>query len=204
MMVAAGPEGPVYGCGRGMLRDILARLLGMPYVRPIDFDIFSGTSAQAVYTDWAAYAILVTVSEAKDTPDAGRWAARRATYQRIKELVDPRAVERHFLVKKLQAFIALAFASILIFSNNVDALQIPEADRRIAALADGVRMPPEMAKALQAWMDQPGNIAELARWLEARDIGEFDAYTPLRTVTKTTMQELARSDLDDAFIAFAS
>jgi hypothetical protein len=201
VMVAAGPLGPVYGCGRGMLRDILARLLGMKYVKPIDFDIFSGKSAQAAYTDWAAYAILVTVSEAKDTAEAGRWAERRATYERLKEIVDPRAVERTFLVKGFKAFTALAFASYLIFSNNLDALQIPEGDRRVAALANGLKMTPEMAQALQAWMDDPGNIAELARWLEARDIEAFDVYTPLVTKTKTTMQELARSELDDAFIA---
>jgi len=66
-------------------------------------------------------------------------------------------------------------------------------------LSNGERMPAEMAEALQAWMDLPGNIAELARWLEARDLTSFDVYTPPVTETKTVMQELARSEIDDAY-----
>lgn len=201
IMVAANQDGPVYGAGRGILRDIIARLLGPKYVRAVDFDMFSGHSGQSVYTDWAAYAVLVTVSEAKDTPDSGRWAARRAVYERIKELVDPRAVERMFVGKYTIAFSSLAFAGYLIFSNNRDAMQIPDGDRRITALANGTQMAPSMAAGLQAWMEQPGNIAALAQWLDARDLFRFDAYTPLGTQTKTIMQELARSDLDDAFLA---
>jgi len=201
IMVAAGPEGPVYGTGRGMLRDIIARLLGPKYVRPIDFDVFTGKSAQGTYTDWAAYSVLVTINEARDTGDSGRWTERRAVYERLKEIVDPRAIERTFLVKHKQAFRAQAFASYLIASNNRDALQIPADDRRAAALVNGEQMRPEMAAALQEWMDVPGNIAELARWLEARDLSTFDAYLPPVTETKTVMQELGRSELDDAFNA---
>jgi hypothetical protein len=199
IMVAANENGPVYGAGRGMLRDVLERLFNGAYVRTIDFDIFSGKSAQAAYTDWAAYSVLVTVSEAKDTAESGRWADRRATYERLKETVDPRPVERTFTVKGLPAFRALAFASYLIFSNNFDAIQLPPDDRRATVLRNGAKMTPAMAIELQAWMNQPGNIAEVARWLEARDLTRFDAYTPMPTATKTLMQELARSEIDEAF-----
>jgi hypothetical protein len=199
IMVAANSEGPVYGTGRGMLRDILARLLGAKYVKPLDFDVFTGKSAQGVYTDWGAYAILVTVNEAKDTADSGRWSERRAVYERIKEIVDPRPIERTFTVKGRQAFQALSFASYLIFSNNRDAVQIPDGDRRAAGLANGKQMSAEMAVALQEWMDQPGNISALGQWLAARDLSHFNAYMPPVTETKTIMQELARNAQDDAF-----
>ena len=111
--------------------------------------------------------MLVTVNEAKDTPEFGRWSERRAVYERLKELVDPRAIERTFLKKGQQAFQAPAFASYLIASNNRDALQIPPGDRRVAALANGGQLPGAQAKVLQAWMEQPGNIAALAGFLEA-------------------------------------
>jgi hypothetical protein len=199
VMVAASEQGPIYGAGRGMLRDVLARLMGERYVRAIDFDVFSGRSAQGVYTDWAAYATLVTVSESKDTPESGRWSAQRAVYERIKEIVDPRPTRRTFMRKGLPAFEATCFASYLIFSNNRDALQIPANDRRVTALQNGLELTPERAIALQAWMEMPGNIAALARLLEARDLTAFNAYTPLRTATKTVMQELARSELDEAY-----
>jgi len=201
VMVAVDERGPVYGAGRGILRDVIARLLGPKYVKPIDFDVFTGSSPQGIYTDWGAYATVVTVNEAKDTADSGHWANRRAVYERLKELVDPRAIERTFLPKGKQAFTAHAFASYLVFSNNRDALQIPVDDRRVTALANGGRMSGEMAAGLQAWMADAGNIAELARWLEARDLAGFDVYAPPHTDTKATMQELARSELDEAFEA---
>jgi hypothetical protein len=199
MVAAAGADGPVFGAGRGLLRDILARLLGPRYVTTIDFDVFAGRSAQGVYTDWAAYATLVTVAESKDTPESGRWTAQRAVYERIKEMVDPRAVERTFQRKGLPAFRAMCFASYLIFSNNRDALQIPTGDRRVTALQNGRQLPENQAEMLQQWMDEPGNIAALARFLEARDTADFSPYVPLRTSTKDVMQQLARSELDDAY-----
>jgi hypothetical protein len=200
VMVAADEDGPVYGAGRGMLRDILARLMGERYVSTIDFDIFAGKSSQGVYTDWGAYSTLVTVSESKDTVDSGKWTAQRAVYERLKEIVDPRPVERTFVPKGKPAFRALSFASYLIFSNNRDALQIPEKDRRVSALRNGRQLPPAQAAELQAWMDQPGNINSLARLLEARDLAAFDPYTPLHTKTKGVMQELAQSEIDTAYL----
>ena len=201
IMVAATDEGPVYGAGRGMLRDILGRLMGPQYVRTIDFDVFTGRSSQGVYTDWAAYSTLVVVNEAKDTPESGKWADRRAVYERIKELVDPAPVERMFTPKGRPAFVAWAFASYLIFSNNRDALQLPADDRRATALSNGGRLSPQQAEQVDAWTREPGNIAALGAWLEARDLTHFDAYAPLETETKATMQELARSDVDIAFSA---
>jgi hypothetical protein len=201
VMVACDGNGPVYGAGRGILRDVLARLIGPKYVQPVDFDVLTGKSAQGVYTDWGAYALLVTVNEAKDTADSGRWAEKRAVYERLKELVEPRAIERLFHVKGSPAFRALSFASYLIFSNNRDSLQVPPDDRRFTALANGKRMTGAMAQELTWWMQNPGSIAALARWLDARDLTEFDAFTPLVTATKTAMQELARSEMDDWFAA---
>jgi hypothetical protein len=199
IMVAATDDGPVYGAGRGLLRDILARLFGAHYVKPLDFDVFTGQSAQGVYTDWGAHSILVTVTEAKDTTDSGKWASRRAVYERLKEIVDPRAIDRTFMVKGRSAFTAKSFASYLIFSNHRDALQVVAGDRRVTALANGRPAPAKMAAAITEWMENPGNIAELARWLEARDLTGFNVYAPLMTKTKMIMQELAGNEFDEVF-----
>jgi hypothetical protein len=199
VMVANSEGGQVQGTGRGFLRDILARLFGPSYVRPIDFDVFSGRSAQGQFTDWAAYAVLVTVSEAKDTANSGRWSEQRAIYERIKEIVDPRAVERTFTSKYGKPFRALAFASYLIFSNNADAMQLVDGDRRVTALANGVQMSEEMAERLTAWLRDPANVAAVARDLEAESLAGFNIYKPLPTQTKRTMQDLARTELDEAY-----
>ena len=173
-MVAAGPEGADYGCRPGHAAGYHAAAARPGRTSAADFNIFTGTSG-SVYTDWPARAILVTVSEAKDTPDAGRWSARRATYERMQELVDPRAVERPFTGQATADVHALAFASYLIYSNHRRRPANPGGDRSVPALSNGVRMPPEMAKALQAWMDQPGNIANWrGGW--RRDNSKFDAF----------------------------
>jgi len=198
VMVAAGIDGPVYGTGRGKLKEILSRLMGPRYVKPLDFDLFSGKSSQATYTDWGAYSTLVVVSESKDTIDSGRWSAQRAVYERLKEIVDPRPVVRTFTMKNRQAFEAVSFASYLVFSNNFDPLQIPDNDRRITALANGAQMSAEMAQALDDWMDKPANIAELGAWLESSDLSEFNPYAPLKTATKARMQAMSRSEFDEA------
>ena len=201
VMVAQDVEGQIFGTGRGMLRDILQRLLGNAYAKHVDFDILTGKSAQGVYTDFLADVVLLMVDEAKDTADASRWSERRAAYERLKSVIDPRAIERSFVVKGEQRFFGLCFAAFLIFTNNLDAIQIPPGDRRFGCLANGGRMTAEMAKGLQAWMDQPGNIAELARWLEAATSDqEFDPFEAPVTLTKTAMQELASSERDDAFL----
>jgi hypothetical protein len=160
--------------------------------------LFSGKSGQATYTDWAAYATLVVVSESKDTPDSGRWSSQRAVYERLKEIVDPAAVLRTFTMKHRQAFEAVSFASYLIFSNNFDPLQLPDDDRRVTAIANGRQMTAEMAQALDDWMAVPANIAELGRWLESSDLSKFNAYAPLKTVTKARMQAMSRSEFDEA------
>jgi hypothetical protein len=202
VMVAQDVEGQIFGTGRGMLRDILQRLLGNAYAKHVDFDILTGKSAQGVYTDFLADVVLLMVDEAKDTADAARWAERRAAYERLKSVIDPRAIERSFVVKGGQRFFGLCFAAFLIFTNNLDAIQIPPGDRRFGCLANGGRMAAEMAKGLQAWMDQPGNIAALAAFLEARfKTMVFDPFEAPVTLTKSAMQELAGSERDDAFLA---
>jgi hypothetical protein len=200
IMVATDASGaPVYGCGRNTLCKIITHLLGPRYVRSLDFDVLAGRSAQGVYTDWMAYSVMVYVSEARDA-EGGRWTSRNALYERLKELVDPTPQPRTFHVKGKQAFEGLSFTSYMIMSNNNDALKLPADDRRFTALRNGVRLEQPAAKLINHWMGEPGNIAELARALAARDLSGFNAYEPLHTATKTTMQELARTEFDDWFL----
>ena len=97
-------------------------------------------------------------------------------------------------------FYGLCFAGFLIATNNLDAIQIPDGDRRFAVLANGGRMTAEMAKKLQTWMEQEGNIAALAQWLETSDLEKFDPFDAPETLTKKAMQEMSRTDRDEAFL----
>lgn len=196
VMVAANANGPVYGTGRGILRDIMAALFGQSYVTTVEYDMLSGRNSQAKYTSWQAYSLMVVVNEAREESDSGRWTVQRATYERFKEIVDPRRVMRLFHVKGEKPFMGISFSTYLIATNNADALQIPADDRRFTVLSNGVRMTTDMAVLLTHWMEQPGNIAVLARYLDTRDLTGFQMHEPLRTAAKTVMQELSQTDFD--------
>ena len=172
VMVAQDVEGQIFGTGRGMLRDILQRLLGNAYARHVDFDILTGQSAQGVYTDFLADVILLMVDEAKDTADASRWSERRAAYERLKSMIDPRAIERSFMVKGGQRFFGLCFAGFLIFTNNLDAIQIPAGDRRFGCspMAGGCRGEWRRVAGVDG---SAGQHRRAGAFLEARDISEI-------------------------------
>jgi hypothetical protein len=115
-------------------------------------------------------------------------------------LIDPRATVRSFTIKHVTTFYGLCFAGFLLFTNHLDAIQIPPGDRRFGVLSNGEQMTGEMAKALQTWMEQEGNIAALSRWLEARNIEKFEPFKAPETMAKKAMQEMAMSERDEAFL----
>lgn len=205
--VAATRDGSaegMFGTGRGMMFRILHALYGPSYCKNEDFDILAGTSAQAVYTDWQAYCVLVTVDEAHVSPTAHRRGEKRAVYTALKNCIDPAAKRRSFKTKGGQAFDGTSYCSVVVATNHVDAAAIPEDDRRITVLRNGTPMTPQEAKTLNAWIEAPGSIAALAEYLGRVDLTNFDMYTALRTDAKTEMVEAGQSEMDEILIDFAA
>lgn len=186
-----------YGTGRGIFFKILARLFGPEYCTSQEFSVLSGASNQAVYTDWLHYNILVMINEASTSPTAHRRGERRSVYEVLKEVIDPDARVMEFKAKYGKNFKGMTYASIMVGTNHADAAAIPINDRRITALRNGREMTPAEAIELVAWREDPGNIAELARFLAARDLSAFNMYVPLDTATKREMTELAASQVDN-------
>jgi hypothetical protein len=204
--IAADEDGPRegnFGTGRGMVGRILAKLFGEEYCRAEDFDILAGTSAQAVYTDWMAYCILVTVDEAHVSPTAYRRGEKRSVYTALKNCVDPAPKRRSFKVKGLPAFDGISYCSITVATNHTNAMAIPENDRRFSVLRNGRPMLPEEAVALNAWMNKPANIAALAHYLDV-DLAGFNMYAPLQTEAKQRMAEQSLSEMDNILEDFAA
>lgn len=188
---------PVYGTGRGTLFKLIARLFGERYVSHQSFDVLSGTSSQAVYDDWLAESVIVTVNEAKTDINDGRFAARAATYERLKEIVDPSVRTLTLNRKGEKRFAAQVYASLIIATNHPDAIMIPEDDRRFAVLANGSALPPRHP--IHAWMLDSGNLAALARHLETMDLGDFRSDHPPETDSKRHMAAMSANELDRAF-----
>ncbi len=196
VMVAHGR----FGTGRNTYGDLLSLLLGRNYVREIPFETFTGKTYQSQYNAWQADALVVVVSESSEAHDGSLWNTKRNTYERLKQIVDPRPGRPVLInMKGATNFYSTSSASFLIATNHADALPIPENDRRFGVVLNGEPQDPGYWAYLRDWMERPANIAAFHAALMAVDLSEFDPYTPPLFEGKTAMAEESRSDLDRAF-----
>jgi hypothetical protein len=186
-----------FGTGRGLMGRIARKLYGEQYTRSQSFAVISGTSSQSAFNDWLHGSVLVTIDEAQTSPTAYRRGERNATYEVLKELVDPAPKLHRFHGKNRQAFDGMSYASIWVATNHANAVSIPAHDRRFTILRNGRGITPAEAIEIVAWMDDPANIGALAQALAARDLTGFDMMAPLVTAGKDEMAELARSDVEE-------
>jgi hypothetical protein len=187
----------VFGTGRGLLARIATKLYGENYVRPEDFNVIAGTSSQGVFTDWRLNAVLVYVDEALTSPTAYRRGERKTLYDVLKNVVDPAPKRGSFKGKYEKAIQGTAYNSLWVFTNHANAVALPSNDRRITVLRNGRKMTLQERQTILAWMDKPGNIAALARFLETRELSGFDMFEPLDTDAKTNMYEMSRTPVED-------
>lgn len=189
-----------FGTGRSTFGELFKKLLGAQYVSTVGFDHFAGRTYQSQYTAWQADALMVIVNESSTADNGSTFRTKHDTYERLKEIVDPRATERTIVTHGRPAYKAMVFASYLIFTNNPDALPLPAEDRRFWVCTNGERKRPEFWDGINTWMREPANIAAFVRWLDAVDLSAFNPYdAPPMTDGKRDMTELSRSDLDRAF-----
>lgn len=192
-----------HGTGRGTLGELVMRLFGQRYVKTLPFDIFAGRTYQSQYNSWGADCLFVLVNESSDASNGqSTYSAKRDTYEKLKDLVDPRPIVRHFVVHGKTAFDAPGYTSYIIATNHADALPLPADDRRFAVLTNGE--PRELAfwQRVNAWLEQPASIAAFAKYLGDYDITGYSPFAvPPMTDAKLAMTELATSDLDKAFDA---
>ena len=194
----------VFGTGRGLLFRIVRELFGPEYVRAQDFSMMDGSSGQAVFNDWLHGSVLVTVDESRTSATAHRRGERSATYEVLKNLVDPAAKQFHFKGKYRAAFDGMSYASFMVATNHADALAIPAGDRRFSVLRNGRKMTREEVQAIVSWLEVPGNIGALAAWLRDRDLTGFNMYDPLETAGKGDMAEMALSSVDEVLADLAA
>jgi len=189
-----------FGTGRGTLGELMRRLFGTRYVATIGFDHFAGRTYQSQYTEWQADSLVVLVNESSTADNGSTFRTKHDTYERLKEIVDPRAQERTIIAKGVRAYRSLVCASYIIATNNPDALPLPPDDRRFVVLKNGGKREPEFWEAINDWLEVPENIGAFAAYLDDVDLSDFDAFAPPpMTETKRNMSELSRSDLDRAF-----
>jgi hypothetical protein len=189
-----------YGTGRGLLFKVAHKLYGPAYARSQSFTILDGSSGQSVYNDWLHGSVLVTIDESRTSPTAHRRGERKGAYEILKDFVDPSPKGFRFYPKYGKPFDGWSYCSMWLASNHDDAIAIPRTDRRFTVLKNGRIMEQEEIKEFVAWSADPGNIAALARFLEARKLGEFNMQKPLYTTAKEDMAEVSKSKVEDVMV----
>jgi hypothetical protein len=190
-----------YGTGRGTLGEILGKLFGETYVKPCDFAMFTGSSAAARFNTMFADALVVLVNEATEE-DGHRWHVRRSAYEALKSTVDPNgSMLRRYEAKGQNAYFGPSAMSTIVATNNLDAVKLPENDRRFCVITNSNEpMTSEEREELRQWMADPTNIGALYRRLGALPAdATFDPYWPPRFAGKRDMIELAQTDIDQAY-----
>lgn len=186
-----------FGTGRGTLGVLIGKLFGQRYVQSLPFHLFAGRSYQSQYTEWGASSLVVLVSESSEANGGSMFSAKRDTYEHLKELVEPRPVEKTFVLKGKPSIKAMSFTSYIIATNNLDALPIPADDRRFGVLANGEPREPAYWERVNAWLDDDANIGAFGRWLMDVDLTGYSPFAaPLKTEAKADMSDAARTDLD--------
>lgn len=194
---------------QGIGRSVVARFLDkmMPRkVAPATLGHLLGKppAGDATYNDWATSETqFVVVEESKQTLDPD---AFYRGYEHFKEVVDaaPRStsVNRKFGAKTMEKL----YFAVLMFSNHLDALHIPEEDRRVCVLrnTDEKRAAEDYQRLWDELYDPRGREhIRLWWWLRRRDVAACSfAYSPM-TPAKRRMLGAAATTQDDWFADLA-
>ena len=186
-----------FGTGRGTLAELIGRLFGPQYVRNLPFTTFTGKTYQSQYNEWQSEALMVCVNESAESDNGSSYQTKVNTYEHLKDIVEVRQTVREIKRKGDRNYWALSCTTFLISTNHLDALPIPEHDRRFCVLKNGPPRPIEYWNGLNAWMDDPANVAALFEWLLAYDLSDYSPYAKPPTFSaKSDMIDEAKSDLD--------
>ncbi|CDL85392.1 DUF5906 domain-containing protein [Xenorhabdus szentirmaii] len=176
----------LHGTGRGWVIQLMEAILGVWNCTRAKMDVICANQ----FHDYLYHSLLCTVDEVKENIDT-----RYSINDQLRDLLtEPRFEVNNKYGKKITMDI---FTSFLFFSNHIDALFLPEEDRRIAVLGgpDFLQNENYFNPLYQALKD-PEFIAQVYWYLMAVNLDEFDWQRAPETEERRLMIESSRSDVD--------
>jgi hypothetical protein len=193
------------GAGRGTLFGMLRQLYGPKYARKVDPVSLTGEGGQSQYNTWLANSTVILIDELFNAGDGAVFWRRKKAYDRIKTLIDPSAREVEIIQKTLNNYVTMTYASLIMATNNANALPLDDDDRRICVLTNGGKLAdnPGLTARLNAYRQgegfTEGFIAGVAQVLYARSLEGFDAFAPPPTFAgKVSMIHRNMTDVGEA------
>ncbi len=184
------------GVGRSTLADMIKTLLGQTNVADVPFAEMVGDSK---FNEWQEKPFIV--SEETLAGDASKFFN---SYEKLKTLVDPRSrgvtINPKFGMKRE----VQTYGSYLFLTNHVNALAIPQGDRRFYIMMNALfPAAPAFFTSLNEWLDKtdddgmPSWGRSIFRWLQNVTVN-MEALTapPPDTQAKIDMAGASLSDID--------
>jgi len=186
------------GVGRSTLADMIKTLLGGSNVADVPLKDMVGDSQ---FNEWQEKPFIVSEETLSADPKL-----QYNTYEKLKTFIDPRSrtitINPKFGLKRD----AVAHASYLFLSNHVNAIAIPEGDRRFYVLKNAdTPAAPRVFTHLNRWLkvkDDDGMPVwgrHVFRWLQTLEV-DIEAMTapPPRTTAKADMEGESLNNIDFA------
>lgn len=190
-----------FGTGRGTFIKLLGAIFGAHYVSTIPFDVLSGRSSQASFMDWMLNTLFCVVNESSASMDTSPYKVKLCVYERLKELVDPAPVHRVFTRKTKTSVETTSSASFILLTNHIDALPLPEDDRRFVVLTNGQPRDTAFWDKVDKWMHDTRNISAFIQYLEDVVLDNYSPFAlPLMTKAKMAMANSNLTSMDTLII----
>jgi len=183
-----------FGIGRSWLADMMG-LLEPGQVKKANLGqlIGKGTHAEQNYNDWQTRCRVLIVEEARDIGREDFFIG----FERFKQIIDVRTSVVRVNEKYGRTRDEAMYFSCMIFSNHVDAMVLPEGERRVAVITNPTtRRDFGYYERLHDCLTQE-YAARVFWWLKRRDISMFDSVFPPMTDGKQLMTEMSVNPIDE-------
>ena len=180
------------GTGKNTLMDMISKLFGENNTAQVSMDNL--ITPKSAFNDWATK-LFVNVNESLATESP--IGARRA-YNKLKELVDPKAMNVTINKKHQPEYQAKCATSFLFFSNHSDAVYLQHGDRRFFA-AQGPDIPalPEYFEILHKWLRSDDWMASVWNYMLKMPADEAKMMAmPIKTEAMDEVMRAATSPME--------
>jgi hypothetical protein len=193
-----------FGTGRGTLAAMVNQIW-QDKTAGVEFDTLIRSEG---FNGWEAFP-LVIVGEARESTSKIESKGAHKAYETLKQRMDT-SVVRGKINEKFQPEKQIDIcSSYLLFTNHINAVAVPQEDRRITVLSNPMTAEsPQYFVDVYRWLDAgkfPNNLAEhdqwawhVWHWLLEQDTDTAKLALPLRTSAKQLMTDSAQTPMERA------
>ncbi len=189
-----------FGTGRTFLFTLLEQMFTPRNCATISFESLVGGREFNEAQD----KLLVFCDETQDLGTSTTQLAFKRSYERLKELVDPRAKHITINPKYGKKYDVTSYTSYIMASNHPQAVAMPDADRRFYVISNAeVPRDAEYFESMQQWANAKHTVEDLWNFLSRSvkpDLTMLNSPAP-KTRAKASMVDATRSPIHRAIEA---